>query len=139
MKPSRISARKRRVLAVDPAHDAEIDGDDGAVGVDEQVARVHVGVEEAVAERLVEEGSASPCAASRLQVVPGRVDRARDRSMRDAVDPFDGQHAARRCGSQSTAGTRKSGSSLVFSASSDAAAASRRRSISHRDRRATWC
>ena len=38
--------------------------------------------------------------------------------------------------SQSTAGTRKSGSSLVFSASSDSAAASSRRSISSRTERA---
>ena len=38
--------------------------------------------------------------------------------------------------SQSTAGTRKSGSALVFSAISDSAAASSRRSISMRDRAA---
>ena len=37
------------------AHDAEVERDVAAVGGDEDVARVHVGVKEAVAEHLAEE------------------------------------------------------------------------------------
>src|SRR5205823_13598013 len=44
-----------RVL-VDPAHDAEIDRHDVAGTVDEGVAAMHVGMEEAVAEYLIEKG-----------------------------------------------------------------------------------
>ncbi len=40
--------------SIQPAHDAEIDGIDGAVGADEKVAGVEIGVEETVAENLVE-------------------------------------------------------------------------------------
>ena len=40
---------------VDAAHDAEVEGHDPALRVDQHVAGVHVGVEEAVAEHLVEE------------------------------------------------------------------------------------
>ena len=43
------------LLDAEPAHDAEIDGDEAAVVVDEQVALVHVGVEEAVAHGVAEE------------------------------------------------------------------------------------
>ena len=43
-------------LLVEPAHDAEIDRDDAALGVHEGVARMHVGMEEAVPEHLIEEG-----------------------------------------------------------------------------------
>src|SRR5262249_27253352 len=42
-------------LAVEPPHDAEIDGADIAVGIDEHVAGMLVGMEIAVAEHLVEE------------------------------------------------------------------------------------
>ena len=42
-------------LEVEPAHDAEIERHDDALGIDQHVAGVHVGVEEAVAEHLVEE------------------------------------------------------------------------------------
>ena len=45
---------------VEPTHDAEIERDDGAVGADQHVAGVHVGVEEAVAKHLVEEHDAPP-------------------------------------------------------------------------------
>ena len=37
------------LLRAEPAHDAEVDRDQPAVGVDEQIAGMHVGVEEAVA------------------------------------------------------------------------------------------
>src|SRR5260370_33628563 len=42
-------------VLVDAAHDAEIDRYDVAGAVDESVAAMHVGMEEAVAEHLVEE------------------------------------------------------------------------------------
>ena len=55
--------------------------------------------------------------------------KARDVGQLDAVDPVHGE-TSRPVRSQSTAGTRKPGSSRVFSASSESAAASSRRSIS---------
>ena len=45
-----VSCRQAQV-----SHDAEVDGYHGAVGFDEQIAGVDVGVEEAVAEGLLEE------------------------------------------------------------------------------------
>src|SRR3546814_13456583 len=48
---------------VDPAHDAEIDRDDVAIGGDEQIALMHVGMEEAFGERLAQEGVDQPCRA----------------------------------------------------------------------------
>ena len=44
------------LLRPEPAHDAEVDEGELAVGVDEQVSRMHVGVEEAVAQRVAQEG-----------------------------------------------------------------------------------
>ena len=43
------------LLLAEPPGDAEIDGDDGAVRLDEQIARMHVGMEEAVAQRMAQE------------------------------------------------------------------------------------
>src|SRR3954454_24065059 len=40
------------LLQPEPAHDAEIDRDQPAGTVEEQVARVHVGMKEAVAQRM---------------------------------------------------------------------------------------
>ena len=40
---------------VDPAHDAEIERHDGPVGIDQDIAGVHVSVKEAVAKHLIEE------------------------------------------------------------------------------------
>ena len=57
-------------LGVEPAHDPEIDGDDIAVRVHQQVAGVQVGVEEAVPEDLVEEG-ARRLAQHRVRIVAG--------------------------------------------------------------------
>ena len=42
-------------LAAEPPHDAEIDRNDAPLGVDEEIALVHVGVEEAVAQRVAQE------------------------------------------------------------------------------------
>ena len=65
-------------LAVEPAHDAEIDDGERAVGIDEQIAGVHVGVEEAVAEHLVEKRGAG-FAQQVGDIVPGRDQRRRGR------------------------------------------------------------
>ena len=96
--------------------------------VDEQVSRMHVGMEEAVAQRVAQEGlhqRARRAPAGRARAPRARRDRraACRRSIRASARP-------RAVRSQSTAGTRKSGSSLVFSAISEIAAASSRRSIS---------
>src|SRR5208337_3164508 len=44
------------LLAAEAAHDAEIDRDDAARLVDEEIPLVHVGVEKAVAQGMSEEG-----------------------------------------------------------------------------------
>ena len=72
--------------------DAEIDGDDGAVGLDEQIAGMHVGVEEAVAQRMAQEGL-DQRGGDRLEVVAGRA-QALDVGHLDAVDPLHGEHVA---------------------------------------------
>ena len=81
------------LLRREPAHDAEIDRDDAAVGVDEQVARMHVGMEEAVAQRMAQEGLHQR-AAERRQVEPAGCER-RAVGQRRAVDPFEREHLAR--------------------------------------------
>ena len=55
-------------LAVDPAHDPEIDRGEAAVGEREEIALVKIGVEEAVDNRLAEEG-ANEDGRKRLHVV----------------------------------------------------------------------
>ena len=65
------------LLAAEPAHDAEIDRDDAALGVDEEIALMHVGVKEAVAQGVAQE---------RLdQRAPelGRIEAERRRGARD--------------------------------------------------------
>ena len=81
------------LLRPEPAHDAEIDRDQPAVVVDEQIARMHVGVEEAVAQRVAQE-ALDHRAAERRQVEAF----GRERGVvveRRAVDPFQRQHFAR--------------------------------------------
>ena len=96
------------LLRPEPAHDAEVDRDQVAVGVDEQVARMHVGVEEAVAQRVAQEGL-DHRARQLLEIEALRLRAAARSVQRNAVDPFERQHV-RAVRSQSTAGTRKSGS-----------------------------
>jgi hypothetical protein len=79
-------------LAVDPAHDAEIDRGDRAIGFHEQVALVHVGMEIAAADRLREEGQ-HQAAGHFLAIVAGRVDRFQVADL-DAVDPVERHHPA---------------------------------------------
>jgi hypothetical protein len=47
--------KKQAFLGAEPAHDAEVHGDQPALVVDEQVSRMHVGVKEAVAQRVAQE------------------------------------------------------------------------------------
>ena len=80
-------------LLVDPAHDAEIDRDDRAVGLHEQIALVHVGVEIAGLDCLLEEGVDQPVG-DRVQIMAGGDQRLAVRDL-DAVDPVEGQHPPR--------------------------------------------
>ena len=80
-------------LRPQPAHDAEIDRDQFAVGIDEQIAGMHVGVEKAVAQRVAQE-ALNHIAAERRQVEAARFERGAVVERR-AVDPFQRQHFAR--------------------------------------------
>ena len=102
--------------------------------VHEQIARMHVGVEEAVADGVAQE-RLDHGAPERRPVEARRLD-GRHVVQADAVDPRDGQHVA---GGQLPFGLRHAeiGIVPVFSASSETAAASRRRSISTETERAS--
>ena len=63
------------LLGPEPAHDAEIDGDDVARLVDQQVALVHVGMEKAVAHGVAQE-RAQHREPERLQVDAGALRRS---------------------------------------------------------------
>ena len=76
-----------------PPHDAEIDGDDAALIVDEQIPRMQVGVEEAVAHGVAQEGPHQP-RAERLQIMALRA-QSFVIGDRNAVDPFERQYAPR--------------------------------------------
>ena len=72
--------------AVDPAHDAEVDRGDPVAGQCEQVALVHVGVEEPIGDRLAQE-RADERVGKAGKVVAGRDER-RAVGQLDAVDPL---------------------------------------------------
>ncbi len=99
-------------------------------GVDEDVAGVHVGVEEAVAEHLLEEDLGRLRAGSGPGRSPAAIRASRSSEAIPLTRSRVSTRRAVRC--QSTRGTRKPSSSAKFSASSEAAAASSRRSISSR-------
>ena len=80
-------------LVAEPAHDAAVDRDQPALGVDEQVAGVHVGMEEAVADRMGEEGL-DDLAAEAFEIMAGGTQRL-DVGEPDTVDPFIDQDLAR--------------------------------------------
>ena len=80
-------------LPVDPAHDAEIDRRQPAVGKREQIALVQVGVEEAVDDGLAQEG-ADQGRGQRGEVVAG-LDQGLAVGELDAVDPFERHHPPR--------------------------------------------
>ena len=81
------------LLQAEPPHDAEIDGDDAALIIDEQIAGMHVGMEEAVAHGVAQEDLQQP-RAERLHIMAFRAQRLAVRN-RHAVDPFEREHAPR--------------------------------------------
>ena len=78
------------LLVAEPAHDAEVDGGEAAVRIDEQVARMHVGVKKAVAHGVAQERLDDGAAKLRQVVALGGERRAV--RQRRAVDPFQRQH-----------------------------------------------
>ena len=81
------------LLRRQPAHDAEVDRRDAALCIHEQISRMHVGVEEAIAQRVAQEGLHQR-APERRQIEPARFQRGAIGERR-AVDPFEREHAAR--------------------------------------------
>ena len=84
--------QKTPLFQAHPAHDAEIDGAEAALRIDEQIARMHIGMEKPVAQRVAQEGldhhlsepdPVMPCCRNRIQIIE-----------RDPVDPFHRQHIA---------------------------------------------
>ena len=55
MKPQQDFGEEAPLLQAEPAHDAEVDRDQPAGIVEEQIAGVHVGMKEAVAQRVAQE------------------------------------------------------------------------------------
>ena len=85
--------QEARSFGPDAAHDAEIDGDEPPVRVDEEVPLVHVGVEESVAERVAEEGLHDRCGDASWGRGRRRGSRSRSHEAR-ALDPFGDEHVA---------------------------------------------
>ena len=82
--------KKQTFLGAEPAHNAEVDGDEPAVVVDEQIAGMHVGVKEAVAQRMAQKGLDQ--GACELPQVESLGLQARAVGQRRGVDPFQRQH-----------------------------------------------
>ena len=70
-----------------PAHDSEINRGEPALPVDEEVPLMHVGVEEAVANRMSQEGLDDD--ASKLRQIEPRAGERRQIRQVQSVDPFD--------------------------------------------------
>ena len=81
------------LLRAEPAHDAEVDRDEPAGVVEKQIAGVHVGMKEAVAQRMAQE------TLDHLAPEVGQIDlrllEPRMIGERNAVDPFHGQDIVR--------------------------------------------
>ena len=123
------------LLEAEPTHDAEIDRDDAPLRVDEEIALMHVGVEEAVAQRMAQERLDQRRAElRRIESELGERDRDRTAATPSIHSIVSTSRVVR---SQSIFGHAKLGSSARFSANSEAAAASRRKSISMRTERAS--
>ena len=90
MKPQQDFGEEAPLLQAEPAHDAEIDRDEPAGIVEEQIAGMHVGMEEAVAQRVAQK--ALDHLAAEIGQVDLRLLQPRVVVERDAVDPFHGQH-----------------------------------------------
>ena len=78
------------LLQPEPAHDAEIDRHQPAGIVEEQIAGMHVGMEEAVAQRMAQK--ALDHLAPEIGQVDLRLRKPRMVVQRDAVDPLHRQH-----------------------------------------------
>ncbi len=78
------------LLRPKPAHDAEIDGDEARLVVDEQISGVHVGMKEAVAQRVAQKCLDHRTAEFRQVEISGFEPRAVGQRRR--VDPFQRQH-----------------------------------------------
>ena len=78
--------QEQTFLGAEPTHDAEVHGDELRVVVDEQIAGMHVGMKEAVAQRVAEKGLDQRAREPR-QVEAFR-DQARAVRQRRRVDPF---------------------------------------------------
>jgi hypothetical protein len=116
------------LLQADPPGNAEIDGDDVMpAGSTNRLPWMHVGMEEAVAHGMAQE-VLHHRVGELIEVVPCGA----QPSISDILIPstHSSVSTSRPVRCQSTFGTRKPGSSLVFSPSSESAAASSRRSIS---------
>ena len=76
-------------LDAEPAHDAEVDGDEPPLVVDEQIPRMHVGMKEAVAQRVAQEGLDQR--ARKLRQIEALGDKPRAVRQRRGIDPFQRQ------------------------------------------------
>ena len=85
--------QKAPLLLAEPAHNAEIDGDEAAGIVEEQVAGMHVGMKEAVAKRVAQE--TLDHLAPELGQIDLRLRKTRMIAQRNAVDPFHRQNIMR--------------------------------------------
>src|SRR5215467_9302118 len=77
-----------------PSHDAKVDRCQASLCVDEEIARVHVGMKKAVAKRVAQEGLDQGAAKPWEIQVP--CCQCRAVAERRAVDPFHRQHIAGR-------------------------------------------
>ena len=90
MKPWRILGEVQPLLGAEPAHDAEIDRNEPPLVVDEQIARMHVGMKEAVAQRVAQEGLDQR--ARELRQIEALGDEPGAVRQRRGVDPFQRQY-----------------------------------------------
>src|SRR5690606_7700805 len=82
------------LLLAEPAGNAEIDANDGPVGLDEKISGMHVGMEEAIAQRMPQEGL-HQYRREPFQIVAGRREALHIRKL-CSLDPFECQHVATR-------------------------------------------
>src|SRR5260370_8597437 len=81
------------LLLTEPAHNAEIDGNEAAGIVEEKVAGMHVGMKKAVAQRVAQE--TLDHLAAELRQIDLRLRKTRMIAQRNAVDPFHRQPIVR--------------------------------------------
>ena len=81
--------QEQAFFGAEPTHDAEVDRDQAPIVVDEQIARMHVGVKEAVAQRMAKKGL-DQRAGDRREVEALGIEPRAVRQRR-GVDPFQRQ------------------------------------------------